>query len=1362
MIAHRFALGTRRLRILGTVSAVVITAALTLTGSSTFAAPLAGSVDPVAAATATPAILAPPDAIVGEGDGSVDFVVRLAEEGTDTVTVNFQTVSGTAAGGNGICNSDFVQTNGTLTFTPGEIEKIVPIVITDCVAVETFEGFTLQLSGATGGGFIARASQRISIVDSNNEVDSPHLFVRDAVVDERDRFAFVSVILGGANGQTSNDTVTVDYQTSNGTASDGSDFDGRSGEFSFSPGETVESVAIPITDDSDIEGAEGFTLTISTPDNATLSDPSGAITIGSSDVAGIAQPTVVAPADLTVGEVDGFVDLVVRLPVPGLTTARVLYETQNGTAAAGNPCNSDYTVAEGELVFLPGETTKVVRVQIVDCPGAESFEGFTFELGPALNGNVTISRSTTRVSIVDNDTIVPLGQLPLLHVRDAVVDERDGVALVSVLLGGPTGQASLSTITVNYTTANGTASAGSDYATSSGTLTFDPGETTKTIPVAITDDGDGELAERVTLNLSTALNAQISDGSGVITIGASDQGLAATPRILAPTDMIVSEAEGYVDLVVRLSTRSTGTVSADYTTQNSTASGGNPCNSDFTVASGKLIFAPGETTKVVRVQIVDCPGAEAFEGFTFELSGQVNSTIGRERGRISIVDNDTQVPTPTLHVRDAFVDEKDGVALVSVLLGSVLGEKSLSSITVDYATADGSAGDTDYTDSAGTLTFAPGETTKTVVVPITDDGSPEPNESFTLGLSNQTNSTIADGTGLIVIGGSDQAEVASPGIFAPADVAVSEGAGYVDLVVNLDAPGLNPVSVDYTTVNETASGGNPCNSDYVVTAGEIVFAPGETTKVVRVQIVDCPNVEGAETFRFQLSGATGSGVISRVSGQVTIGDNDGVVTLSSIAVTPASPSIAVGADQQFTATGTFSDASTQNLTGTATWGSQTTGVATISAGGLAQGVSAGTSTISAVQSGITGSTVLTVTQSQQAQTITFAALGNKTWGDPDFPVSATASSGLTVSFAASGNCTVAGVTVHITGAGSCTITASQAGNGSFLPATPVARSFTIGKAGQTISFGALGDKTVGDPDFAVSATASSGLAVSFAASGTCTVNGQTVHLTGAGTCTITASQAGNANYNAATPVARSFQVTQTQQPQTITFAALGNKTWGDPDFTVSATASSGLPVSFSAGGTCTVSGSTVHIVGAGGCQITASQPGNASYLPASNVARPFTVAKANQTISFAALANKRLGDPDFTVSATASSGLAVSFAAGGSCTISGTRVHLTGEGRCTIGASQAGNANYNAATAIARSFTIGPRPVRCRVPNVVGKSLARAKALLKQRHCRTGTVTKAFSRARRNGVVIGQSKRPGRVLAANSKVNLVVSRGRRR
>ena len=164
------------------------------------------------------------------------------------------------------------------------------------------------------------------------------------------------------------------------------------------------------------------------------------------------------------------------------------------------------------------------------------------------------------------------------------------------------------------------------------------------------------------------------------------------------------------------------------------------------------------------------------------------------------------------------------------------------------------------------------------------------------------------------------------------------------------------------------------------------------------------------------------------------------------------------------------------------------------------------------------------------------------------------------------------------------------------------------------------------------------------------------------------------------------------QSQSITFAPLAGKTFGDADFTVSATASSGLPVSFSAHDNCTVSGSTVHLTGAGSCTITASQAGDSTYAPAADVSQAFSIARASQTITFAALANKTFGDPDFTVSATATSGLAVSFSASGNCTVSGATVHLTSAGSCTITASQAGSANYNAAANVLRTFTINPAP----------------------------------------------------------------------
>jgi Chitobiase/beta-hexosaminidase C-terminal domain len=164
---------------------------------------------------------------------------------------------------------------------------------------------------------------------------------------------------------------------------------------------------------------------------------------------------------------------------------------------------------------------------------------------------------------------------------------------------------------------------------------------------------------------------------------------------------------------------------------------------------------------------------------------------------------------------------------------------------------------------------------------------------------------------------------------------------------------------------------------------------------------------------------------------------------------------------------------------------------------------------------------------------------------------------------------------------------------------------------QTITFNNPGAQTVGSP-LALTATASSGLAVSFASQTTsvCTVSGTTATFVAAGTCTIQATQAGNATFAAATPVTQSFSVAGAAGPasQTITFNNPGTQTVGTP-LALKATASSGLAVSFTSKttSTCTVSGTTATFVAAGTCTIQATQAGNASYSAATPVSQSFTV-----------------------------------------------------------------------------------------------------------------------------------------------------------
>ncbi|MGB8339294.1 MAG: hypothetical protein WCD07_05125, partial [Burkholderiales bacterium] len=175
-----------------------------------------------------------------------------------------------------------------------------------------------------------------------------------------------------------------------------------------------------------------------------------------------------------------------------------------------------------------------------------------------------------------------------------------------------------------------------------------------------------------------------------------------------------------------------------------------------------------------------------------------------------------------------------------------------------------------------------------------------------------------------------------------------------------------------------------------------------------------------------------------------------------------------------------------------------------------------------------------------------------------------------------------------------------------------------------------------------------------------------------------------------TPVITSNAVTLTvtgvpQVAQTITFGALSGKTFGDAPFTVSATASSGLPVSFSAApaNVCTVSGSSVTITGAGGCTITASQAGDSSHSAAPNVQQSFTVAKANQTVTIDPVAAKKIGDTA-TMSASSTSVLTTftySVSPASVCSNVGALVTFSGLGTCTVTALQAGNGNYNSDTA---------------------------------------------------------------------------------
>ncbi len=324
------------------------------------------------------------------------------------------------------------------------------------------------------------------------------------------------------------------------------------------------------------------------------------------------------------------------------------------------------------------------------------------------------------------------------------------------------------------------------------------------------------------------------------------------------------------------------------------------------------------------------------------------------------------------------------------------------------------------------------------------------------------------------------------------------------------------------------------------------------------------------------------------------------------------------------------------------------------------------------------------------QSITFPAIAPQIYGTA-LPLSATASSGLAVSFASTTTsiCTVSGTSATMISVGSCTIQATQVGNNDYLAAGAVNKSFKVSQAAQTITFAALPTLTYGETGVTLSATATSGLPVTLTSTTPtiCTVSGTTLNLVGGqNNCTIKATQVGNSNYLAATAVTRSAYVNR--KAQSITFAAILPQADGS-QLALTATATSGLAISYASttSSTCTVSGTTATMIALGTCTIQATQSGNSDYLAAGTVNKSFKVELA-QTITFSALPALTYGAAPFTVSATASSGLAVGFASTtpSICTVSGTTVTVVGgQNNCTIQATQAGNSVYAAATPVSKT-----------------------------------------------------------------------------
>ena len=340
----------------------------------------------------------------------------------------------------------------------------------------------------------------LPVTDARNSITKPRIRILDAL-SELPALQFDSATYSVGEGEGSATiTVTrtgsttgvsaVQYATSNGTATAPADYTAKSGTLTFNAGETTKTFTIPIVNDTLAENDETVNLTLSNPTGGALGETAAAVlTIVDNDTAGTLQ---FGQANYSVTEGTASVTITVIRTDGTASKVTVNYATSNGTATAG----SDYTAKSGTLSFAAGQTSKTFTIPIINDTLHESDETVNLTLSNPTGGATLGTPDTAVLTIIDNDSG------GVLQFSSATYSVNEGVLSGKAVIKVTRSGGNASGVTVDYATSDGTATDGSDYIATSGTLTFAAGQTRRTFTIPIIGDALDEPNETVILTLS--------------------------------------------------------------------------------------------------------------------------------------------------------------------------------------------------------------------------------------------------------------------------------------------------------------------------------------------------------------------------------------------------------------------------------------------------------------------------------------------------------------------------------------------------------------------------------------------------------------------------------------------------------------------------------------------------------------------------------------------------------------------------------------------------------------------------------------------------------------------------------------------
>jgi len=537
--------------------------------------------------------------------------------------------------------------------------------------------------------------------------------------------------------------------------------------------------------------------------------------------------------------------------------------TDPGTGTATSAVDYDFTSPQVVDIpigsYLPGSSIPIPTLVITGDATVELDETLDLALGAA-TGDAVLGVQTTTTYTINND------DLDAISITDVTQSEGNaGTTNFNFTVSVDGGGNAASNIDFDFTTVDGTATiADGDYVLNSGTGQITAGTPSTTITVQVNGDTTLEPNEGFTVELSNPVNATITDNVGDGTINNDDL------DAISISDVTQSEGNaGTTNFNFTVSVDGGGNAASnidfDFTTVDGTAT---IADGDYVLNSGTGQITAGTPSTTITVQVNGDTTLEPNEGFTVELSNPVNATITDNIGDGTINNDDLDA----ISISDVTQSEGNaGTTNFNFTVSVDGGGNAASNIDFDFTTVDGTAtiADGDYVLNSGTGQITAGTPSTTITVQVNGDTTLEPNEGFTVELSNPVNATITDNVGDGTINNDDSATLTITNESVAEDVV----GGNMVFTVTLDNAVAGGTQVAYSFTNGTAGG-----TDYANTPNTLNFVGNTSeTQDITVAITDDTIIELDETFTVNLGPPTNGVTVSGSPATGTILNDDTAV-----------------------------------------------------------------------------------------------------------------------------------------------------------------------------------------------------------------------------------------------------------------------------------------------------------------------------------------------------------------------------------------------------------------------------------------------------------------------------------------------------